>query len=237
MSFAELCMELLPHEESCPHALFKPVLAAARQAGFEYCAFGIRLPFPLTKPRIEMFNNYSAAWQARYASQNYFAEDPSVAYASKHTEPVLWSDEMFRATPALWSEARESGLRHGWVHPTSETSGIAGMLTLARSSEPITATELRSIGTKLAWLAHVVHHTFAKSLVLQCNPAHDAPLTAREIEILRWTADGKTADQISDILSISDNTVNFHVKNAMVKLRSNNKTSAVVRAAMMGLLS
>ncbi|MBF3912595.1 LuxR family transcriptional regulator, partial [Burkholderia pseudomallei] len=32
-------------------------------------------------------------------------------------------------------------------------------------------------------------------------------------------------------------TVNFHVKNAILKLRTANKTAAVVRAAMLGLLS
>jgi LuxR family transcriptional regulator, quorum-sensing system regulator SolR len=62
----------------------------------------------------------------------------------------------------------------------------------------------------------------------------DGPrLTEREIQVLQWTADGKTTGQISDILAISENTVNFHVKNAVVKLQTKNKTAAV---AMLGLL-
>jgi LuxR family transcriptional regulator len=35
---------------------------------------------------------------------------------------------------------------------------------------------------------------------------------------------------------ISVDTVNFHVKNAVMKLKTTNKTAAVVRAAMLGLL-
>jgi LuxR family transcriptional regulator len=61
-------------------------------------------------------------------------------------------------------------------------------------------------------------------------------LTAREIEVLRWTAHGKTVDEISVLLAISVNTVNFHIKNAVAKLHAANKTAAAVRAAMLGLL-
>ena len=49
-------------------------------------------------------------------------------------------------------------------------------------------------------------------------------------------ADGKTTQETSDILRISIDTVNYHVKNAISKLRSANKTAATVRAAMLGLL-
>jgi len=63
-----------------------------------------------------------------------------------------------------------------------------------------------------------------------------AKLSIREVEILRWHADGKTANDIGRILSISIDTVKFHTKNAVVKLGASNKTAAVARAAIMGLL-
>jgi LuxR family transcriptional regulator len=37
-------------------------------------------------------------------------------------------------------------------------------------------------------------------------------------------------------LHISEHMVNFHVRNAMAKLNAANKTDAVLRAAVMGLL-
>ncbi len=237
MSLEDLYNELSPVDPTSPDELFERVLIAARQMGFDFCAFGIRLPFPLTRPLVHLFNNYPDAWRERYESEGYIAIDPSVAYALRSNNPTAWTEEMFRGTPMLWSEAQESGLRHGWLQSTVETCGVAGMLTLARSSEAISESELKSVGTKLSWLAHVVHHAFAKALMAQHGPSVEARLTTREIEILRWTADGKTAGQISDILTISDNTVNFHIKNAMSKLQTSNKTSAAVRAAMMGILA
>lgn len=68
--------------------------------------------------------------------------------------------------------------------------------------------------------------------------ADESPsLTDREVEVLKWTADGKTSGEIADILAVSDNTVNFHIKNAITKLRTANKTAAAVRAAMLGLFN
>ncbi len=62
-------------------------------------------------------------------------------------------------------------------------------------------------------------------------------LTERETEVLRWAGDGKTTGEISSILAISDNTVNYDIKNAMAKLHAANKTAAVVIALTRGLLT
>ncbi|CAN7722648.1 LuxR C-terminal-related transcriptional regulator [Variovorax sp. LjRoot84] len=51
-----------------------------------------------------------------------------------------------------------------------------------------------------------------------------------------WTHDGKTSEEIASILSISANTVNFHIKNAIARLRVATKSAAVARAAKLGLL-
>ena len=60
-------------------------------------------------------------------------------------------------------------------------------------------------------------------------------LTEREIEILKWTAVGKTADDIALILSMKKRTVHFHVANAVQKMGVCNKTAAVVQAALSGM--
>ena len=60
-------------------------------------------------------------------------------------------------------------------------------------------------------------------------------LTAREVEILKWTAEGKTAGDIAIILSMKERTVHFHVANAVQKMGVCNKTAAVVQAALSGI--
>lgn len=64
----------------------------------------------------------------------------------------------------------------------------------------------------------------------------DDDLTARELEVLRLIRDGYRNKQIADQLTISENTVNFHIKNLMDKLRANDRTHAVTIALRRGLL-
>jgi DNA-binding NarL/FixJ family response regulator len=64
----------------------------------------------------------------------------------------------------------------------------------------------------------------------------DEDLTARELEVLRLIREGYRNKQIADQLAISENTVNFHIKNLMDKLRANDRTHAVTIALRRGLL-
>jgi DNA-binding NarL/FixJ family response regulator len=64
----------------------------------------------------------------------------------------------------------------------------------------------------------------------------DEDLTARELDVLRLIRDGYRNKQIADQLSISENTVNFHIKNLVGKLQANDRTHAVTIALRRGLL-
>jgi DNA-binding NarL/FixJ family response regulator len=61
-------------------------------------------------------------------------------------------------------------------------------------------------------------------------------LTTRELEVLQLIRDGRKNKQIADQLSISENTVNFHIKNIVDKLGANDRTHAVTIATRRGLL-
>ncbi len=67
-------------------------------------------------------------------------------------------------------------------------------------------------------------------------PEAEVCLSIREVAVLRWTAEGKTSADISDIFNISERTVNFHIGNTIAKLNATNKTAAVVRALLLGML-
>lgn len=222
---------------SCEHTVFKKIESAAWSLGFEHCAYGLRAPLPITNPRTIMLNNYPSEWQDRYASENYLKIDPTVLHGRRTQVPLTWDDSVFSSTAKLWEEARHFGLCIGWAQSNFDAVGVGGMLTLSRSCEALTQSELASQEIKFRWLTSISHHClsriFISKLVEQTRPA----LTPREIEVLKWTADGKTSSDISNILAVSENTVNFHIKNAVGKLQTANKTAAVVRAAMLGLLN
>jgi len=61
------------------------------------------------------------------------------------------------------------------------------------------------------------------------GPAPDLPLTAREREVLRWLAGGKTDRDIGEILGISPRTVHKHLQRIYEKLGVETRTAAVMR--------
>lgn len=216
--------------------LFQAIVSLAQELGFDHCAYGLRMPLPLTNPKTVMFNNYPTAWQTYYQAKNYLTVDPTVQHAMRSTLPILWTDELFSPTLDLWEEARSFGLCHGWAQSIRDFNGTVGMLTLARSHEIITKTELEAKLLKMAWLTQAAHLSMSQCLTPKLMPEVKALLSNREIAVLRWTADGKTANEISCILNISERTVNFHINNAISKLNAGNKTSATIKAALLGFL-
>lgn len=61
-------------------------------------------------------------------------------------------------------------------------------------------------------------------------------LSARELEVLRWTAQGKTSVEIGQILSLSDHTINAYMTTAMKKLDCVNRTQLVAKAIRLKLI-
>lgn len=79
---------------------------------------------------------------------------------------------------------------------------------------------------------------YIPSDVASCVAEHmgQEDLTHREMEVLELIRDGNKNKQIADRLSISESTVNFHIKNIVDKLMANDRTHAVAIAMRRGLL-
>jgi LuxR family transcriptional regulator len=216
--------------------LFDELVKIVRRLGFDRCSYGVRPPMPLTQPRIMVFDNYPAAWHERYMTQNYLAIDPTVQHGLRSMLPLVWTDNVFETARGFWEDARSQGLRYGWAQPCRDPNGIAGMLTVSRSHDELTDEELRVKAPQLAWVTQTAHIGMAKLLVKRYMPEPDQSLTRREIDVMRWTAEGKTSEEIAEILGIATRTVNFHTSSVVNKLGVANKTAAAIRAAMLGLL-
>lgn len=67
--------------------------------------------------------------------------------------------------------------------------------------------------------------------------AHDAArLTARELDVLRLLAQGKTNREIAAMLIVSAGTIKVHVEHIISKLGVSDRTQAAVRAIELGLI-
>ena len=62
------------------------------------------------------------------------------------------------------------------------------------------------------------------------------PLSPRQAEVLKLTANGKSSSEIAAMLDLSEDTVNFHINKARRKLTATNKAHAVAKAIQLGLI-
>jgi len=236
MSWQEHLLDLITEDARCEQKVFARVEAAGIALGFDYVTYGYRAPLPVSNPRIVMLSNYPQAWRDRYVQAAYVRVDPTVQHAAKSRAPLVWSEALFANARPLWEEAQSFGLAFGWAQSCVDGLGVRGMLTLARSHEPLSQLELDAKQQQMRCLAHVAHTALSRSLRAKLPGESGDELTNREVEVLKWTADGKSAQDIADILALSKNTVDFHIRNAVTKMQAANKTAAAVRAAMLGYL-
>lgn len=65
----------------------------------------------------------------------------------------------------------------------------------------------------------------------------DAPLTDRELRILRYIASGNSNKQIADTLGVTESTIKSQVTLILAKLNANNRAHAVTIAMQQGLIT
>ncbi|MBP2315555.1 helix-turn-helix transcriptional regulator [Azospirillum soli] len=247
--------------DSCDTAedITKVVDAVAHRLGFSgFSYLDVRMIGPGTSSTVTPYylSTARADFVAGYAAERLYEVDP-VAHAAKTLNVASsWSELVGKGRRSAAEAEHGAGaervmgfaLDHGYkngltipFHGVSETGApISSLTTLFWSEAPAEFDHL--IATSRFSL-----HTFS----LYCNDkvakirgcentlANDAlpSLTNRERDCLSWSAQGKTSAEVSIIMGISENTVNFHLKNAMRKLSVHTKSHAVARAITLGLIA
>ncbi|MBB1250395.1 MULTISPECIES: helix-turn-helix transcriptional regulator [unclassified Rhizobium] len=153
--------------------------------------------------------------------------------------PLSWSAEQVErqcklinsAPPLFLKHYTDHGFSRGLVIPLSSLDGSRHIIRFDGDRRPMEQIEINDL-TMLA-----LH--FFQSYDRNRYPLTDNPcgLTEREVEIVRWTAKGKTSAEIGMIMSLSDHTVNAYMNNAVKKLDCVNRTQLVAKAIRMRVIS
>lgn len=222
--------------------LFCLLVEAATDTGFDQLAYGALTHTELLRlvdrPKPAVALNYPSYWQNHYVEHNYRHIDPVVVYAPFIAGPFLWDRlavryDLNRKQLLLLNEAREAGLRNGITVPLHGPSGRLAVVSFASQFDDADPQAQLSHLNALALQFHIAFTALA--LGLQSIP-QTVELSSREKDCLNWVAHGKTSWEISVILNINHNTVDFHIKNAMSKLEATNRIAAVFKAIRLGLI-
>jgi LuxR family transcriptional regulator len=214
---------------------------AANSLGFPYFLYYGSVYDNFRQSTNTLISNYPEAYFNVNREPLLFNQHPSFVKSKLTGESVVWSKGLFNKQTSFKQAIAAAGLVSGWGALAMHRPNRLGFLEFARNKGAITPDELASKQhlmhaiadglerrrSDLAMLnqTQTANETFAAS-PMQCQ------LTLRELEILRWTADGKTADEIGFILNISPRTISYHLASIMSILDVPNKTAAVSRAQM-----
>jgi LuxR family transcriptional activator of conjugal transfer of Ti plasmids len=208
--------------------------------GFEQLSYVVlRAPHGAQRPKI--LSTFPKDWRSRYVDANYSHFDAVYPAASAFLFPLRW-DELYsdfrttRKQKLIFDEAKEFGIKQGVTVPIH---GPAGGLASLSVSGAMSARNFESVWEnhydELTLIAAHAHEAMLRRS-LGDESYEPIRLTDREREALTWTSRGKTAWEIAQLLSVSENTVQFHLKRCMRKLQVFSKHHAVVKAIMLGLV-
>lgn len=188
-------------------------------------------PFALT--------TYPADWATHYLENDYVHHDPVLQTAHAGMRPFDWpwlsrSRALTPLQRQMMAEAADFGVHQGLTVPIHGPQGsFAALSLLCRESAREFGRIQQHYMMDIHMMALYFHSALDNNVLGDCaNPR--IYLTDRERETLVWTARGKSAWEVSEILKISQETVNFHLKNAMGKFDVYSKHHAVVKAIMSG---
>jgi DNA-binding CsgD family transcriptional regulator len=174
-----------------------------------------------------------------YFSRKYHLLDPILHQTLVARRPFTWdpivSDR--KRSPnerVFFNECRDIGVHGGLTMPFHNPDGSTHVMSVSLRDGPAPDPRRVSFVYALAVL------TWSRYCALQADAAdageHQIRLTARECECLSWAKDGKTNWEISQIISVAERTVEFHIGNAMRKLNASNRITAIVIAIQEGLI-
>ncbi len=180
---------------------------------------------------------YHADFIHEFDRHQFVRQCPLLTRFSQSILPITWDlmNEAQMKDSDTWPDAmRDLMLRHGLV------VGVICVFNLPNGKRYV----VRFEGDRPPLLLHELNELMMISMelfdhynALLCAEMDSVDvLSARELEVVRWTAQGKTSVEIGQILALSDHTINAYMMTAMKKLDCVNRTQLVAKAIRLKLI-
>lgn len=207
--------------------------------------FGARafivLKIPDTTVRALQSVSVITTWPAElltlYDAEDYLHASVVVRHLRKSTVPMQFDvakmagavdgQKLASVAPAFIQHRMQCGA----FFPVCDPAGGRGSVGFSGDREPFTSYEMMQLLMMSTHVFDRIHH------ISRRDQRIGEDLTQREIDCLTWTAAGKTSLEISNILNLSEHTVNHYLNRATKKLDTVNRTQAVAKALRMGIIS
>ena len=173
-----------------------------------------------------------------YEDMGHARHDPAARYALTTGRPLLVDrlPELVtfnRAERKVFNDLQAAGAKNVLLVPLFGPQVINGLLAVASTVNPGILDEVNY--DEMQSVAQIMHLRMISKLpespVMIANPLSD-----RELETLRWVAQGKSNAVIAEILEISGGTVDTYLRRIFEKLGVADRTAAAVRGVSYGYI-
>ena len=230
----------------CLDVCLELLLEAVHELGFSSVVYDYT-PVPLSHdgamiaPSVMRTRNVPGSFVELWRGQGYYRIDPVQQVCINSAVPFAWShlveenriDErpLTREHAPVVQYLKDSRLTCGATVPIHLADrGLATVTAIRIDPERTFIRDAkRQLGT-FSLLAHHTHKAAYRTFSEDERRCGFMRLTERELECLRWAAQGKTARDIAVILDRSLATVCLHLNNAMRKLGAQNRAQAIAHA-------
>lgn len=203
-----------------------------------------------------------AAWESTYRSNQFIHVDSMIYRARRTNRPFSWGSVAVpqrqgrhkTGAAKVMEASADHGFQEGFVIPfhfVDDRGAVCSSLCTLFWTDP-KKDFTRIIERHREELHLLFVYWVQRSLELRATAPSDAnviqlfdrtggtvaraSLSDREREVMGWAARGKTAAETAEILSLSVETVQTHIKHSVDKLGAGNKTHAVAKAVFIGLV-
>jgi LuxR family transcriptional activator of conjugal transfer of Ti plasmids len=219
-----------------PNALGEALESFAQAQGFQHFAY-----LRLDGSRWRAVSNYSEEWQDRYYVQDFSRIDPIVKAAKQGAHPFCWSlhdailNRESKEVIAFRDEAIAHGIVAGLSIPIRVGFGHKAVLTFASSDTACLKDAVRMDIIEAAAAAAMLHFAFSLRRK-RWSSGSASKLTPFETTCLSWVAEGKTMQDVADLLEEKYSRVRGSVDKARGKLDAVTLQQATAVAARLMLI-
>ncbi|WP_332305181.1 helix-turn-helix transcriptional regulator [Rhizobium sp. GR12] len=159
---------------------------------------------------------------------------PVIKRGASSMMPQYWSLDDAELACETLADAGASlssiGITSGLMVPVNGMNGNRHLMNFAGDRDALPQSSLNELGMI------ALHALEAYDRLSYAGSKGPSPLTKRELDVVRWTAQGKTSVEIAELLSISEHTVNAYMNNAMRKLDCVNRAQLVAKTIRLRLI-
>ena len=183
--------------------------------------------------RPHRFINFDKNFVDEYSINRLEQHDLILKRGMNAWQPFQWSS-IYKTTDLnngqilLQELSADFGMRDGVIFPTQGFGDDISLFSLSTARDTYHCHMSIVVQSLILMLINKIHFSIKAKYVRE-HFQDDKKLSARELDVLYWLKEGKTQWEVSQILGISEHTVDTHLRRAKAKLNVSTKEQAIAK--------